>query len=137
MKKDIIVISFGGSLIVQNQIDTVFLKEFRNLILKYIRKGKRFVIICGGGRTARNYQEAARSVAELEKCGAGAGELACRYVGFGSNGAICNRFNELRNAILFKNTTAQGSPKGLYPKCQEEIQATIQKANEQQTDNTE
>jgi uridylate kinase len=60
MDKDLIVISVGGSLIVPEGIDTNFLKGFRDLILKYIKKGKRFVIVCGGGKTARKYQEAGK-----------------------------------------------------------------------------
>jgi len=65
MKNEIIVISVGGSLICPDRIDADFLKEFKKLILAQIKKNKRFIIITGGGRTARNYQEAARSVGEL------------------------------------------------------------------------
>ncbi len=60
-----IIISLGGSLIVPDQIDTEFLKDFKNLILSHIAKGKKFVIITGGGRTCRNYQNAAREVATV------------------------------------------------------------------------
>jgi uridylate kinase len=62
---EIIVISVGGSLICPDRIDVDFLKGFKKLILAQIKKNKRFIIITGGGRTARNYQEAARSVGEL------------------------------------------------------------------------
>lgn len=62
-----IVISVGGSLIVPNEIDYLFLKEFKNLIINYLKKGKRFVIICGGGKTARKYQEAAKKIVNLNK----------------------------------------------------------------------
>lgn len=40
--------SLGGSLIVPGDIDIEFLKEFRILIEKYISKGYKFVIYCGG-----------------------------------------------------------------------------------------
>jgi uridylate kinase len=60
-----IVISVGGSLICPEKIDVNFLKEFRSLVLSQIKKDKRFIIITGGGRTARNYQEAAQAVGEL------------------------------------------------------------------------
>lgn len=61
-----IVISVGGSLIVPDQIDITFLKKFKAFILKYTAQGARFVIITGGGKTARRYQEAARKVSNLE-----------------------------------------------------------------------
>lgn len=59
-----IVISLGGSLIVPNGgINTEFLKKFNDLI-RYEIAGKdcRFFIVCGGGSTARHYQQAARDV---------------------------------------------------------------------------
>src|SRR3989338_5167859 len=60
-----IIISVGGSLIVPNAIDVEFLRTFKDIILKHIGNGKRFVIICGGGKTARHYQDAAREVKSL------------------------------------------------------------------------
>lgn len=60
-----IVISVGGSLIVPDVIDTTFLKRFKTFILEHIALGKRFVIITGGGKTARRYQDAARKVSTL------------------------------------------------------------------------
>jgi uridylate kinase len=38
------------------------LKEFKDLILFHIKKGKKFVIITGGGKTCRKYQTAAKEV---------------------------------------------------------------------------
>ncbi len=62
-----IVMSVGGSLIVPDAIDTVFLTNFRNLIEQQIAlSGRRFIIITGGGRTARRYQDAAARVTELD-----------------------------------------------------------------------
>ncbi len=54
MAKKIIVISLGGSLIVPNKIDIEFLQQFKKVLLKNQRKYK-FIIICGGGKTARTY----------------------------------------------------------------------------------
>jgi uridylate kinase len=63
-----IVLSLGGSLIAPaSGIDTDFLKRFRKLILKHAERGKRFVIICGGGTTARAYQKAAAQVVKLTR----------------------------------------------------------------------
>jgi len=63
--KGLIVLSLGGSIIVPEKIDTVFLKKFRNFILRNVKRGRRFVIICGGGRTARNYIAAASEIKKV------------------------------------------------------------------------
>ena len=59
--------SVGGSLIVPDDIDTDFLTQFKNLIHTQaaIYSGRRFIIIAGGGRTARRYQDAASAVTAL------------------------------------------------------------------------
>jgi len=55
--KQTIVISLGGSLVVPDNIDVEFLKKFKKVLEKYIKNNK-FIIIVGGGKTARNYQKA-------------------------------------------------------------------------------
>lgn len=55
-----IVISLGGSVIVPDKVDVKFLKDFKNLIEKYPKD--RFIIICGGGKLARNLQKSAKKV---------------------------------------------------------------------------
>lgn len=62
-----IIISVGGSMIVPNEINTVFLANFKTLILDYISRGFRFVMIAGGGKTARRYQAAGNEVTPLTK----------------------------------------------------------------------
>jgi len=57
--ENLIVISLGGSLIVPEEIDIDFLKDFRDLILSQVKKGKKFVIITGGGKICRKYQNVA------------------------------------------------------------------------------
>jgi uridylate kinase len=54
--------SLGGSVIVPDKIDVKFLKSFKKTIEGFIKKGYRFVIICGGGKTARDYQKAASGI---------------------------------------------------------------------------
>ncbi len=54
MAKKVVVISLGGSLIVPNKIDVEFLEKFRK-VLERNKKKYKFVVVCGGGRTARNY----------------------------------------------------------------------------------
>ena len=67
-KNDVIIVSLGGSLIApKTGIDHKFLKKFRELIISEIKKGKKFVIITGGGNTARVYQQAANKVTNLTK----------------------------------------------------------------------
>jgi uridylate kinase len=68
MKKETFVISLGGSLIVPAEgIDWKFLRAFRALIVGEIKKNKRFVIVTGGGDTARRYQQAADKVVKITK----------------------------------------------------------------------
>ncbi|MCE9585517.1 UMP kinase [Candidatus Nomurabacteria bacterium] len=62
MKEEIIVISLGGSLIVPEEIDVDFLKDFKNLIISQVEKGKKFIIITGGGRCCRKYLDALKQI---------------------------------------------------------------------------
>lgn len=63
-----LVMSLGGSLVVpKGGIDTEFLKEFKALIEKHLSKGWRFVLVVGGGKTAREYIDAAKDVGEITK----------------------------------------------------------------------
>jgi uridylate kinase len=61
-----IIISLGGSLIIPEEVDTDFLKEFRDLIISEIEKGKKFVIITGGGKICRKYDSAASKVRAMQ-----------------------------------------------------------------------
>lgn len=56
-RKETIIISLGGSLVVPNEIDVGFLKSFKRSLQKYLGQ-KRFFIIVGGGKIAREYQKA-------------------------------------------------------------------------------
>ncbi|MCA9367596.1 UMP kinase [Candidatus Kaiserbacteria bacterium] len=65
-KLETIVMSVGGSLIVPDAIDTAFLTKLKTFITEQTTThGRRFIIIAGGGRTARRYQEAASAVTNL------------------------------------------------------------------------
>jgi uridylate kinase len=61
----IYVISLGGSLVVPNKINIKFLSLFKNIIEKKIKENKKFIIIVGGGKTARNYQNAAKALTKV------------------------------------------------------------------------
>lgn len=64
--ENIFVLSVGGSLVVpKSGIDVLFLQTFKKIILKHTKLGKRFVIVIGGGTTARQYQLAAKRVGKL------------------------------------------------------------------------
>lgn len=61
-KREYIVVSVGGSLIVPDAIDTGFLQELHTSILLHVKRGISFYIVAGGGMTARNYQRAVETV---------------------------------------------------------------------------
>ena len=59
--------SVGGSLIVPDAIDTTFLSSLKSLIEHETSvNGRRFIIITGGGKTARRYADAAKAVSDLD-----------------------------------------------------------------------
>lgn len=59
----IFVISLGGSLFFpDHQPDTDFLSDYVELITKHAQNGDNFIIIVGGGKICRTYQEAAREI---------------------------------------------------------------------------
>jgi len=60
--EETIIISLGGSLIIPDNIDVDFLKDFKALILLHVEQGKKFVIITGGGKICRKYQDVAREL---------------------------------------------------------------------------
>lgn len=65
-KKETVVISVGGSLISPPPgLNVQFLKKLRAFIEKHTKQGYHFVIITGGGATARNYQAAGRKVSDV------------------------------------------------------------------------
>ncbi len=64
-KREYVVVSVGGSLIVPDEIDTNFISSFRSTILSHLEKGFSFAIVAGGGKTARRYQAAGRAVTDI------------------------------------------------------------------------
>jgi uridylate kinase len=61
MKKRLIIISLGGSLIIPNRINLKFLNKFKKIILENLKNYK-FIIICGGGNLAREYISALKKI---------------------------------------------------------------------------
>lgn len=66
-KNEPLVVSLGGSLIVPDGgPDIHFLKAFREYIKELARNGRKVIVVCGGGKTARHYINAASHVTELD-----------------------------------------------------------------------
>ncbi|EKE18663.1 MAG: hypothetical protein ACD_9C00266G0002 [uncultured bacterium] len=66
MNEKTVIISLGGSLIVPEEIDWKFVKQFKKLIEEEIVKGYRFIIITGGGKLARKYIEAGAKIDSID-----------------------------------------------------------------------
>jgi uridylate kinase len=69
MKKEVIVLSLGGSLIIpsdSDQIDMDYLKKFKKILLKNSKKYK-FIVVTGGGSTARKYINALKDENNSQK----------------------------------------------------------------------
>jgi uridylate kinase len=64
-KNGIFVIALGGSVIMPGKVNVRFLRNFRNLMLKQLKKNRRFIIVAGGGKIARFYQQAAAKITRL------------------------------------------------------------------------
>ena len=71
------VLSLGGSLIVPEKIDILYLKKFVALV-KHLSKKHRFVIITGGGSVARLYIDALRKAGVPQEMQSWAGIKSCR-----------------------------------------------------------
>jgi len=64
--QNLIIISLGGSLIVPDQINVAFMKEFKEVIEEELKQGKYFIIITGGGKLSRRYVEAADKITAID-----------------------------------------------------------------------
>lgn len=63
--KERIIISLGGSLLVPESIDALFVANFKQFIVEHIDAGYHFILVTGGGKTARRYIEAAATVTDI------------------------------------------------------------------------
>lgn len=59
-EKSPIIISVGGSLIVQETVNVQFISNLKLILEEQIQKGERFILVTGGGKTARTYQAGVR-----------------------------------------------------------------------------
>lgn len=96
------VISLGGSVIVQDKINSDFLKKFKNIVMKSKDK---FVIVTGGGKTARVYINGLKAVnlpeKELSLIGIGITRLNAKFMSkfFRTTETIPKSLKEVRNVI--------------------------------------
>ncbi|MBU0613250.1 UMP kinase [Patescibacteria group bacterium] len=63
--KQKIILSLGGSIIVPDEVNTTFLKKFREVIVGSLNKYSKVVIVAGGGKVCRKYNAAAEKVAKV------------------------------------------------------------------------
>jgi len=77
MKRKVIVLSLGGSLIFPDKINVKYLCDFKKVVLKNTRKYK-FIVVCGGGSVARKYINALREIGMGENFQSYAGISATR-----------------------------------------------------------
>lgn len=107
--KKVIIISLGGSLIIPEKIDIEFLKKFKEIIKKNMNKYN-FVVVCGGGSTARKYINGLRDSGLNEKFQSMAGISTTRlnarfmtyFFGKDANNGIPHDMKQVKN-LLKKN----------------------------------
>jgi len=111
MKKRVIVISLGGSLITPKKTDHKFLEDFKKILRKNYKKYK-FVVICGGGGIARKY------ISALKKQGKSKREQ-------GLAGMKATRMNAMIMTQLFSKKESNKT----LPKSKKEIKNYLDKNN--------
>lgn len=62
MENKKIIISLGGSIVVPELPNSDYVKSFVGLIKSYVNQGLKFIIIVGGGKTCRNYQQSLKEI---------------------------------------------------------------------------
>src|SRR3989338_11458348 len=80
------VISLGGSIIVPDKINESFLEKFRKLMINFVKKGNRTIVVCGGGKVCRDYIYTARKMiknvneGDMDRLGVKVTELNAEFV---------------------------------------------------------
>lgn len=108
------IISVGGSAIVPDKIDVEFLKKLRETLNKLSKKNK-IVVVCGGGRIAREYIKAAKEFGTSDKwaCLAGirATKLNATLVSLLMHGTVQmpDSLKEVKQALKKRNIAVIGA----------------------------
>lgn len=116
MRKEVIVISLGGSLIIPDNIDLKVLQKLKKVILKNSKKYK-FIIVCGGGSTARKYIQGLRKAGINEKLQSFAGisstRMNARFMNYlfnqDANYGIPHTTKEVKKYLLKSNIVFCGA----------------------------
>ncbi|MCK4997263.1 hypothetical protein KAS08_03075 [Candidatus Pacearchaeota archaeon] len=109
------VISLGGSRIVPGQVDVKFLREFKSLINSH--KSYKFVVVTGGGITARKYIVALRKMGKGPSVQAREGiaitrhhaKFMTRYFGKNTNDEIPMTMKQVKNMLVKNQVVFSGS----------------------------
>ncbi|MEX2008315.1 MAG: hypothetical protein WD850_02425 [Candidatus Spechtbacterales bacterium] len=59
------VIALGGSIVVPGTINVSFLKRLRAFLIERMNAGEKFILVVGGGKTTRVYQQAAAQAVDV------------------------------------------------------------------------
>lgn len=108
------VISVGGSAIVPYKIDVKFLKALKQTVAK-ISKNNKIVIVCGGGKTARDYIAAAKELGTNDSLSCLAGirstKLNATLVSLALKGSVNmpDSLSEVKKEISKKNVVVVGA----------------------------
>ena len=97
MKNKLWVISLGGSRIIPKNFNYKFLEDFKNLI--YSHKSHKFVVVTGGGSTARRYINALRKLNRTTRSQSLSGIAVTRF----HAGFMSRFFGKPANEIVPRN----------------------------------
>ena len=116
MKKKVIVLSLGGSMIVPDEPNFKFLDKFKDTLSKNYKTYK-FVIVCGGGVIARKYitnlKKEHKSKLELSKAGIMATRMNARFMmqffGKEANNHLPKSMRSVKDDLSKNNTVICGA----------------------------
>ena len=97
-KKKTFVISLGGSVLVHDGPDGLKIKKYTDFFRQKIKQGYKFIVVIGGGTTARQYQAA------LKKANPGVSKNELDWVGISAtklNAELVNRAFGKNSSIFF------------------------------------
>ena len=60
-----VVVALGGSIVYPDGIDAAFLKRFKRFVAPFLKHGTKLILVIGGGKLARHFQDAAGKVTNV------------------------------------------------------------------------